>query len=115
MKKYSVGGIAIGIMQVVDACLLYYSHGVTSSATLVLSSIEFLWAIVSFVVLVRVKQPATRVLASAFFAYNASGWLLAFFITAPTAPITVPIWYAVFGGLFGLGYAAGSIYVAKQP
>lgn len=116
MKKYPAGGTVIGVMQVVDACILYASHGVASNVTLVLSSVEFLWAIVSLVVAIRVTQRATRILASVFFTYNASGWLLAFFVTAPTSPITVvPIWYVLFGGLFGLSYAASSIYVAKQP
>lgn len=99
----------------VDACVLYLNRGVAGNVTLFLSSFEFLWAIVSLVVLIRVKQSATRVLALVFFAYNASGWLLSFFIDAPTAPITVPIWYVVFGGVFGAVYAASSVYVAKQP
>lgn len=115
MKKYLVGACAIGVMQVVDACILYANQGIASGVTLALSSVELIWAVVSLVVAIRVKQRATRFLAAAFFAYNAFGWLLAFFVTAPTPPVTVPIWYVVFGGLFGLSYVASSVYVAKQP
>jgi hypothetical protein len=115
MRKYPVGGIAIGIMQVVDAVILFKNDGVCESVSIALSGVEAMWAIVSLGALIRVKHKATRLLALAFFAYNVFGWLLAIFVAPQATPVVVPMWFVVFGGIFGLAYATGSAYVAKQP
>ena len=115
MHKYPVGGIAIGTMQVVDAVILYSNNGIPGNSSLVLSLIEFMWAFVSLVVLVRVKKTPTRLLAIVFFAYNVFGWLSAIFVVGSPTSVVVPIWAIVLGGTFGALYAAGSAYVAKQP
>ncbi|MDD5036542.1 MAG: hypothetical protein PHE55_17495 [Methylococcaceae bacterium] len=115
MHKYSIGGIAIGIMQVIDAGIIYSNGGACKGISLALSGVEFLWAIVSLVVLIRVKQPNTRLLALAFFLYNVFGWLLSIFTATPSIPVIIPMWFVVFGGIFGIVYAASSAYVAKKP
>lgn len=115
MKKYPIGSVAIGVLQVADAFVLFLNGGAATNTTLTFASFEFLWALISLVVLIRVKQRATRVLASVFFAYNASGWLLAFFLGAGSESFTVPVWAVVFGGVFGCMYAASALYVARQP
>jgi hypothetical protein len=115
MHKYSIGGTAIGIMQVVDAGILYSNNGACEGISLALSGVEFLWAITSLVVAIRVKHPPTRLLAIAFFAYNVFGWLLGFFMATQSTSVIVPMWFVIFGGVFGLAYASSSVYVAKQP
>jgi hypothetical protein len=115
MKTYPIGGAAIGIAQVIDAVVLFKNNGACESVSIALSSIEFIWAIVSLVVLIRVKHKATRLLAFAFFAYNVFGWLLAIFVVPQATSVVVPLWYVVLGGIFGLAYGASSVYVAKQP
>jgi hypothetical protein len=115
MHKYSIGGIAIGIMQVVDAGILYSNNGACEGISLALSVVEFLWAIISLVVAIRVKHPPMRLLAIAFIAYNVFGWLLGVFTATPSASVIVPMWFVIFGGVFGLAYAASSFYVTKQP
>jgi hypothetical protein len=115
MHKYSIGGTAIGMMQVVDAGILYSNNGACEGISLALSGVEFLWAVTSLVVAIRVKHPPTRLLAIVFFAYNVFGWLLGLFVVAPSTPVIVPLWFVIFGGVFGLSYAASSVYVAKQP
>lgn len=102
-------------MQVVDAGILYSNNGAGEGISLALSGVEFLWAITSLVVVIRVKQLPTRLLAIAFFAYNVFGWLLSLFITTPSTSVIVPMWFVIFGGVFGLAYAVSSVYVAKQP
>lgn len=114
-RKYAIGSLGIGIMQLIDAGILYSNNGVCEDISLALSGIEFMWAVTSLLVLVRVKHPPTRLLALAFFAYNTFGWLLALFIVSPATPIVVPIWLVVFGGVFGLTYAASALLVAKHP
>ncbi|WP_415878124.1 hypothetical protein [Methylomonas sp. TEB] len=114
MRKYAIASSAIGVMQLIDAGILYSNNGVCEDISLVLSGIEFIWAITSLVVLVRVKHPPTRLLALAFFAYNAFGWLLSLFIISPAEPV-VPIWFVLFGGVFGMTYAASALFVAKHP
>jgi hypothetical protein len=115
MHKYSIGGTAIGIMQVVDAGILYSNNGAGEGISLALSGVEFLWAVTSLVVAIRVKHPPTRLLAIVFFAYNVFGWLLGWFMVTPTTSAIIPMWFVIFGGVFGLAYAASSVYVAKHP
>ena len=115
MRKYAIGGIAIGIMQVVDAGILYLNNGACKGISLALFGVEFLWAVTSLIVAIRVKHLPTRLLSLAFFAYNVFGWLLSVFMITPSTPVIVPIWVVVFGGAFGLAYAVSSAYVAKQP
>ena len=115
MHKYSIVGIAIGIMQVVDAGILYSNNGAGEGISLAFSGVEFLWAITSLVVAIRVKHLPTRLLAIAFFAYNVFGWLIGVFMATPSTSVIVPMWFVIFGGVFGLAYAASSVYVTKQP
>jgi hypothetical protein len=115
MRKYAIGGIAIGIMQVIDAGILYSNNGACQGISLALSGVEFLWAVTSLVVAIRVKHLPTHLLSLAFFAYNVFGWLLGVFMTTQSTPVLVPIWFVIFGGVFGLTYAGSSFYVTKQP
>lgn len=115
MRTYSIGSAAIGVTQVIDAAILFKNNGACDSVSITFSSIEFIWAIVSLVALIRAKQRATRLLALAFFGYNVFGWLLAILVVPQTAPVVVPLWFVVFGGIFGLAYGVSSAYVAKQP
>ncbi len=107
--------MAIGILQVVDASILYSKNGACEGVSLALSGVEFLWAITSVVVAIRVKHPPTRLLAITFFVYNVFGWLMGLFMTIPSTSFNVPIWFVIFGGVFCITYAASSFYVAKQP
>ena len=115
LRKYPSCGAAIGLMQIIDAAVLLSNRGIAGGISLALSGVEFVWAIVSLVVVFRVKHRPTRVLALAFFAYNALGWAFSIFILHPPALPTIPLWFIIFGGVFGLGYAAGSLYVATKP
>jgi hypothetical protein len=115
MRAYPTGGAAIGIMQIVDAAILYVNEGVASPTALALATIEFVWALVSLAVLIRTPHRPTKVLAGAFFAYNVFGWLLAAFAIPQTAPFAIPMWFVVVGGIFGVAYATGAIRVAREP
>jgi hypothetical protein len=115
MHKYAVGGIAIGIMQVVDAIILYSRDGACEGASLALAGIEFIWAVTSLVVAIRASHLPTRLLALAFFAYNLVGWLLGVLGNIEAAQVMVPMWFVIFGGIFGLLYTGSSVYVAKRP
>jgi succinate-acetate transporter protein len=115
MHKYLIGGSVIGSMQVVDAGILYATNGAAFDLSIAFAGLEFLWAVTSLVVAVRTKHKPTRVLALVFILYNVFGWLLGMFTSTPSMPIIVPVWFVITGGIFGLIYAASSIYVAKQP
>ena len=114
MGRYLIGSAAIGAMQVADAAILFKNNGVCGIVSLVLSLVEFGWAIVSLIVLIRAKHTPTRVLAAAFLAYNAFGWVLSFSVPQAAEVVVVPIWFVVFGGIFGVLYGAASGYAAKQ-
>ena len=101
-------------MQIIDAAVLCSTRGVAGGISLAFSGIEFIWAIVSLVVAIRVKHASTRILALAFFAYNAFGWVVSIFMPLGSPP-TVPLWFVILGGIFGLGYGIGSLYVRTKP
>jgi hypothetical protein len=114
MHKYAVGGTAIGILQVIDSIVLYSRGGACEGASLALGGIEFIWAVTSLVVAIRVTHLPTRLLALTFFAYNLAGWLLGMQGNNETAQVMVPMWFIIVGGIFGLFYSGSSVYVAKH-
>lgn len=114
MRSYLIGGIAVGILQVVDAVTLSTHNPAAEGISLALSAVEILWAVVSLVICFRVRHTPTRLLALAFAGYVAIGWLLAVSVLSPYARITAPVWSVILGGLFGLAYAAASAYVLRQ-
>ena len=115
MGRYLIGSVAIGAMQVADEAILFKNAGVCGDVSLVLSLVEFGWAIVSLIVLIRTKHTPTRVLAVTFLAYNAFGWILSFSVPQATEVVVVPIWFVIFGGIFGMLYGAASAYAARHP
>lgn len=114
MRNYLIAGIAVGILQIVDAVVSYAHIGAAERVGLVLSGVEVLWAIVSVAVVFRGRHTATRLLAVGFVLYVAIGWLLAVSVLSPYARITAPIWSVILGGLFGCAYAAGSAYLLRR-
>jgi hypothetical protein len=112
-QKYVVGATAIGVMQVIDAVILIVNSGVVGSATLVLSTIEFVWAVVSIFALIRLKHPRTRILAIAFIAYNVFGWIVGALAAISSHTEATPMWAVYVGGAFGLAYAVGAAYIFR--
>lgn len=111
MRKLLIGNIAIGIMQIVDACILYSNNGsFANDISHLLSGIEFLWAIVSLIVAIRVKYQPVRKLAIAFFAYNVVGWLIGVILMMNGASplVNISLVFVIFGGLFGIYFAVSS-------
>ena len=115
MRKYPIVGVAIGAMQVADAAILFFHECAAVPVTLAFAIIEFVWAIVSVVVLFRVTDRPTRILAGIFCAYNLVGWLLAAVVYSKAEPVTVPVCFVVFGGLFGAAYAASALRISRRP
>lgn len=115
MKKFATGSAAIGFFQIADAAILYSNGGVCGEISTAFSFVEFLWAIAALVVIIRVKHLPTRLLAIAFFFYNLVGWVVAASMFDYSVPLVVPLGFILWGGVFGTGYAAASIHVAKQP
>ena len=114
MRKYPAGGVVIGALQAADAFVVYRNNGTPGSLTLPFAAVEFFWAIVSLVVLIRVKHGPTRVLALVFFIYNAIGWFLSRSALSPTEPIVIPMKYVAIGGAFGLVYMLWSAWLARE-
>jgi hypothetical protein len=115
MRRYLIGGAIIGVLQVIDAVALYLHGGAAQGFSLAFAAVEFIWAIISLVVIFRIKHKLTRVLATAFIGYNLLGWVLSVLIVDLAAPTLVPVWYVVFCGVFGLFYGISSIYLASKP
>jgi hypothetical protein len=115
MKKYLVIGASVGLMQVIDAGILYAHNGVCEGISVALSIPEFLWAIVSIIVVFRVKHLPTRCAAIVFFAYNLIGWILSYSIETTDTTLIIPIWAVLTGGIFGLVYCIYCAYAASKP
>lgn len=115
MHKYAVSGTAIGIMQIIDAIILYSRDDACDWASLAFAGIEFIWAVISIIVAIRASHLPTRLLALAFFAYNLVGWLLGVLVGIEATQVMVPMWSVIVGGIFGLFYTGSSVYVVKRP
>ena len=109
--KYLAGAVCVGFLELVDASLLAENDGNFSAFNDLVSFVELSWLIVSIGVLVRVKQPATKLVAHAFVAYAVIGMVVGGMIASPE---TVPVPVIVVGGVFGLGYAIASAYVGAS-
>ncbi len=108
-----MGAIATGLMQVIDAGILFKNDGTAVGISLALAVVEFLWAIVSAFVLIQAKHRGARFVALCFVAYNVFGWILGAFIGAgETTP--VPTWFVVVGGAFGMAYSIASAFLARS-
>ena len=116
--KYLLVATIVGFLELIDASTLAGNEGAFQPLNYLVSIIEFFWLFVSILVVVRVKQPATKLVAHAFIAYAVIGMVVGGSMDASgTAPMPV----VVVGGLFGLSYAIASAYVGasrvwrKQP
>src|SRR4051812_34467892 len=113
MRTYLALSAAVGLIQIVDAGLLYADAGIPSGPSVIFFVIELLWALVSLIVLIIVKHRVSRILALCFLLYNVAGWLVGSFLVPPSDAI--PMWAVLAGGLFGLFYAGSSAYAANRP
>lgn len=116
--RYLLVATIVGFLEIVDAGTLAANDGAFGTLNYLVSTIEFFWLVVSILVLVRVRQPTTKLVAHAFVAYAVIGMVVGGSMGAPdSAPIPV----VVVGGVFGLAYAIASAYVGasrvwrKQP
>ena len=116
--KYLLVATIVGFLELIDASTLAANEGVFTPLNYLVSMIEFFWLFVSIVVVIRVKQPTTKLVAHAFIAYAVIGMVVGGSMdTSGSAPMPV----VVVGGLFGLSYAIASAYVGasrvwrKQP
>lgn len=110
MNKYAAISAPIGLMQVVDAWYLARNTGAVTPLVTILATIEFIWAITSLAVILRVKHRPTRNLAAGFFLYNLAGWIVSFFLL--NTPL--PQWTVYAGGVFGFSFAIASVYIASR-
>ena len=106
--KYLLGATLVGFLELVDASTLASNEGQFTALNYGVSFIEFVWLFVSILVLVRVKQPTTRLVAHAYVAYAVIGMVVG---AAMEASGTAPMPVVAVGGLFGLSYAIASAYV----
>lgn len=109
--RYLAGGVCVGFLEMVDASLLAENEGNFSAFNYLVSVVELCWLVVSIVVLLRVKQPTTKLLAHAFIAYAVIGMVVGGMIGSPEM---VPEPVIVVGGVFGLAYAIASAYVGAS-
>ena len=109
--KYLLIATIVGFLELIDAGTLAANEGVFSPLNYLVSIIEFFWLFVSILVLFRVKQPTTKLVAHAFIAYAVIGMVVGGSMDASGA---APMPVVVVGGLFGLSYAIASAYVGAS-
>jgi hypothetical protein len=107
-------------MQIIDAVILYTHNCTLTGVSYVFGGIEFVWAIISLVIVFRIGYASTRFLAAAFVIYNLLGWIVGISLVAgsdmQSTPSELPIfmWFVIVGGIFGLVYSASSIYLRSK-
>lgn len=109
--KYLLGAVIVGFLELIDASTLASNEGQFTTLNYLVSLIEFSWMIVSILVLVRVKQPTTKLVAHAFVAYAVIGMVVG---GAMDSSGTAPMPVVAVGGLFGLSYAIAAAYVGAS-
>ena len=113
MPKYPLLSAFIGIMQIFDAALLLKHHGGMSAVSMALAGVELIWAIVSLVVIFRVRDLKVRLLAAVFVAYNVAGLLYGMlWLPQSGDALIVPTAVMLAGGIFGLLFAISSAMLA---
>jgi hypothetical protein len=109
--KYLLVATIVGFLELIDASTLASNAGVFGPLNYLVSIVELFWLFASILVLIRVKQPTTKLVAHAFVAYAVIGMIVGASIgSSESAPMPV----VVVGGVFGLSYAIASAYVGAS-
>lgn len=123
MKEfYLFASILIGLVSTYDGYMLCKAKGqvIRNKIVVLTSSIEFLWALLTFYVLFSVNFSSIEILVPVLFAaHNVIGWIYSFVfypISKNTTPlealdIQIPRWYTVFGLCFGIVFTVTSSMV----
>lgn len=118
IQTYLLLSIIIGAVLIVDGFLLRNvkgrcgGHSVLNITTI----IEFLWAILSVIALLKLEFPGWLIFIPALYvAHNVFGWLYGFIIMSKRENnstdeiIYVPMWYVNFGLVVGIVYGLASV------
>ncbi len=122
LEVYLGISVIIGLIVIYDGYLIVKNSGVIKAGqfSVVTTTIEFLWTIVSIVALFNLEFQNWQILIPVFYVtHNILGWAYGVWLVAqnPTEKsdqITVPIWYAKFGFNFGVFFTLSSLLVQYQ-
>ena len=109
MKKYIFFSFIVGIMEAIEA-IVYITNGAINIYDMLATSIELLWFFVSAIVFFQTKHRPTRFLASIFIIYFVIGILEGILLPSQDR-MHLPLWIIIEGGIFGLAYAASSMFI----
>ncbi|WP_033026676.1 MULTISPECIES: hypothetical protein [Pseudoalteromonas] len=122
LEVYLGISVIIGLIVIYDGYLIVKNSGVikTGQFSVVTTTIEFLWAIVSIVALFNFEFQNWQILIPVFYVtHNILGWAYGFWLVAKNPAeqsdqTTVPMWYAKFGLNFGVVFTLSSLLVQYQ-
>ncbi|ELP6759761.1 hypothetical protein [Vibrio vulnificus] len=122
LEVYLGISVIVGLVVIYDGYLVIKNSGVikVGQFSIVTTTIEFLWTIVSIVALFNLEfQNWQRLIPVFYVTHNVLGWAYGVWLVAqnPTeqsGQTTVPMWYAKFGFNFGVVFTLSSLLVQYQ-
>ena len=112
-QKYVIGSVVVGVVQVIDALLALAASGNFNDVSLIPTMIEFLWVIVSLVVLLRKASRFVKALSAVFVTYNVVGWIIGAVKMEELAAGVLPLWMLYASLVFGALFVAASVFVLR--
>ena len=119
IEFYLLFGCFIGLLIIIDGVVLKNENGQLGANKIqsVTSLIEFLWAVFSIYLLVKIQLSGITLLVPVLYiTHNVLGWLYGFYILSKVegeleniSQIIVPNWYIQFGIVFGVVYSCASL------
>lgn len=117
IELYLVNSIFIGILLVLDGWLLLREPSVKqlNKVLILTTSIEFLWVIISILLLIYIELNRYQMLIPVLYiTNNIIGWIYGFILSAnldSEEDVNIPKWYIKFELVFGLIFTLASVFM----
>jgi hypothetical protein len=107
---YLFVSFAVGITQIIDACVLLRRKGRANRAVVLVSMGELAWALVSWFTWYHAENQVPFWLPASFVAYFGAMGLAGVWVGLrdPSEPLSIPREFVIFGGVFGVYFAVAS-------
>jgi hypothetical protein len=107
---YLFVSFAVGITQIIDACVLLRRKGRANRAVVLVSMGELAWALVSWFTWYHAENQVPFWLPASFVAYFGAMGLAGVWVGSrdPSEPLSIPREFVIVGGTFGVYFAVAS-------
>ena len=112
INVYLLVSIAVGITQIIEACVLLRRKGHVNRWLVLLSMGELAWALVSWFTWYHAENQVPFWLPASFVAYFGAMGLAGVWVGLrdPSEPVSIPRGFVIIGGTFGVYFAVASAW-----